>query len=108
MILLFKSAFRHAVMLCYHWTPSACPTFCAYGHDFTVEHSISCPEGGFPSLKHNEVHDLTVNMMSEVCSNVSVQPHLQPLSEETLHYQTANSDPNPHLDIAANGFWGKI
>ena len=40
-------------------------------------------------------------MLSEVCSNVSVEPHLQPLSGETLRYQTANSDPNARLDIAA-------
>ena len=33
---LHKSVFRDAVMLCYHWTPPACPTSCACGHDFTV------------------------------------------------------------------------
>ena len=45
-------------------------------------------------------------MMSEVCTNVSIEPHLQPLSGETLHFKTANSDSNARLDIAVNGFWG--
>ena len=45
-------------------------------------------------------------MMSEVCNNVSIEPHLQPLSGEALRFKTANSDCNARLDIAANGFWG--
>ena len=57
-------------MLQYHWTPPACPTFSEYGHDFTIDHSVSCPKGGFSSQQHNEVHDLTTAMMSEVCNNV--------------------------------------
>ena len=45
-------------------------------------------------------------MMSEVCTNVSIEPHLQPLSGEALRFKTANSDSNALLDIAVNGFWG--
>ena len=45
-------------------------------------------------------------MMSEVYNNVSIEPHLQPLSGEALRFKTANSDSNSPLDIAANGFWG--
>ena len=45
-------------------------------------------------------------MMSEVCNNISIEPHLQPLSGEALHFMTPNSDSNAQLDIAANGFWG--
>ena len=103
---LHKTAFRDAIALRYHWLPSACPTFCACGHSFTIEHALSCPKGGFPSLRDNEVCDLTANVLSEVCNNVVTEPHLQPLSGETLQYKTANCDDNARLDIAANGFWG--
>ena len=103
---LHKSAFHDGLLLRYHWTPLACSTSCACGHDFTIDHCISCPKGSFPSLRHNEVRDLTAQMMSEVCNNVSVEPHLQPLSGEALCFKTANSDSNARLDIAANGFWG--
>ena len=102
---LHKSAFRDGLLLHYHWTSLACPTSCACGHDFTIDHCVSCPKGGFPSLQHNEVCDLTAQM-SEVCNNVSIEPHLQPLSGEALRFKTANSDSNAQLDIAANGFWG--
>ena len=46
-------------------------------------------------------------MMSEVCNNVSIEPHLQPLSGEALRFKTANSDPNARLDIAANAASGE-
>ena len=47
--------------------------------------------------------------MSEVCNNVSIQPHLQPLSDEALCFKTASLaslESNAWLEIAANGFWG--
>ena len=57
---LHKSAFRDGLLLRHHWTPSlACPASCACGNDFTIDHCISCPKGSFPSLRHNEVRDLT-------------------------------------------------
>ena len=104
--MLHKTTFRDAIALRYHWLPFACPTSCACGHSFTIEHALSCSKGGFPSLRHNEVCDLTANLLSEVCNNVVIEPHLQPLSGETLQYKTANRDDNTRLDIAANGFWG--
>ena len=44
------------------------------------------------------VRDLIAKMMSEVCNNVSIEPHLQPLSGEALRFKTANSDSNARLD----------
>ena len=44
-----------------------------------VEHALSCPKSGFPSIRHNEVRDLTATLLSEVCHNVSFEPGLQPL-----------------------------
>ena len=86
--MLHKTAFRDAIALRYHWLLSVCPTSSACGHSFTIGHALSCPKGGFPSLRHNEVRDLTANLLSEVCNNVVTEPHLQPLSGETLQYKT--------------------
>ena len=44
--------------------------------------------------------------MTEVCHNVCTEPHLQPLSGESLAYSTANTDDEARLDISAPGFWG--
>ena len=43
--------------------------------------------------------------MSEVCNNISIEPHLQPLSDEASCFKTASSESNAQLDIAVNGFW---
>ena len=49
---------------------------------------------------------MTANLLTEVCSNVCVEPELQPLSGESLKNRTANTEDHAHLDIAANGLWG--
>ncbi len=72
----------------------------------SVEHVLSCPKGGFPSLRHNEIRDITANLLSEVYNNVCIEPHLQPISGEHLPGTTANITEGARLDIAANGLWG--
>lgn len=67
---------------------------------------MSCPAGGFPSIRHNEVRDITATLLSEVCTNVEIEPHLQPLTGEHFPLRTANSEQNARLDVAANGVWG--
>ena len=44
--------------------------------------------GGFPTIRHNEVMDITATLLSEVCHNVSIEPHLQPLSGEIITQPT--------------------
>ena len=46
------------------------------------------------------------NLLSEVCHNVSTEPHLQPVTGESLAFATSNAQDGARLDIAANGFWG--
>ena len=45
-------------------------------------------------------------MLTEVCSNVAIEPELQQLSGEVLHGGLASRDNGARLDIAADGFWG--
>ena len=104
---LHKGAFRDSLALRYGWQPANFPTNCSYSSLFSVEHALSCPKGGIPSLGHNEVRDLTANLMAEVCHNVSIEPHLQPLSGEDLHGASANTEAGARLDVAACGFWGR-
>ena len=105
---LHKGAFRDAIALRYGWLPSNIPCTCTYacGKSFTVEHALSCPLGGFPSIRHNEIRDLTANLMTEVCHNVSIEPHLQPVKGETFPAMTAHTADGARSDIAADGFWG--
>ena len=75
------------------------------GVSFTVEHALSCPRGGFLFVCHKNIHDFA-HLLKEICHNVSVEPGLQPLTGENLHYRSVIKDDQACLDIAASGFWG--
>ena len=51
------------------------------------------------------MRDLTAELLTEVCHDVEVEPHLQPLDDETFKYKTANVEDGARLDISMNGFW---
>ena len=51
---LHKGTFQDALALRYNWQPQHVPSTCACGTKFSVEHALSCPKGGFPSIRHNE------------------------------------------------------
>jgi len=74
---------QDAPTLRYGWMPSCTPSYyCACDTSFSVDHALSCPNGGFPSIRHNEVRDIAAELLSEVHHDVEVRPHLQPLSDE--------------------------
>ena len=104
---LHKGAFRDTLALHYGWTPRHVPSQCACGKRFTVKHAFSCPFGGFPSLRHNDIRDSTACLLSEVCHNVALELSPMPLSGERLRHKTANTEDGACLDIRAQGFWGE-
>ena len=103
---LHKGAFVDALSLRYGWPPPGTSTHCVCGANFSVQHALSCPCGGFLSIHHNEIRDVTANLLTEVCHDILVEPDLQPLTGETMTYTTSNSTEGARLDIAVNGFWG--
>ena len=104
---LHKSGFQDALALRYGWLPLRTPTLCACGTSFSVEHALSCPKGGLPSIRHNEIRDLTATLLIEVCSQVVTEPELQPVSQEEFSLSSANVQDGARLGIAMNGFWGE-
>ena len=103
---LHKRAFFDALALRYGWLPSSLPTKCVCGASFTVEHSLSCPKGGFTSIRHNEIRNFTAKLLTEVCNDVEVEPQLQPLTgKEFPGAAGTNTNAGARLDIAMNGFW---
>ena len=103
---LHKGAFLDALALKYRWQPLLASTDCSYGKAFTIDHALSCPKGGFPSLCHNEVRNLTTDFVSEICSNICTEPTLQPLSRDSLPGSSSSTKTGACLDITAYGFWG--
>ena len=62
--------------------------------------------GGFPTIRHNELRDFTAEKLSEVCHNVCIEPHLQPLTGEKFNFATTNVTDGARADVSAQGFWG--
>ena len=104
---LNKTAFWDAIHMRYEWKLERMPNKCICGAQFSVEHALTSPRGGFTFIQHNEIRDLTANLLSEVCHGVHTELDLQPLTGETFSLQTANGQDNARLDISARGFWGK-
>ena len=71
------------------------------GEKFDLQHALSCKKGGFGSLQHNFVRNITSSVLSEVCKDVRVKPQLQP---ETFAPSTATGN-KVRLDVCARGFW---
>ena len=73
---LHKGDFRDAVCLRYGWPLPHLPTECICGASFTVDHAFTYPHDGYPTLRHNEIRDITAQLKSEVCPNVATEPIL--------------------------------
>ena len=81
------------------------PTTCSCGVKLDYQHCMSCKKGGFVTMRHNDVRDLTANILKAVLNDVEVEPQLLPLTGEKLQYQTAIRGDEARLVIRARGLW---
>ena len=102
---LNKQEFKDALPMRYNISIKGLPETYACGSEFTCDHAMICKNGGFISLRHNDLRDITYELLSEVCKRVENEPMLQPLTGETLKYQTAKTENNAILDVSSLGFW---
>ena len=103
---LHKGAFRDALCLRYGWQPQHLPSHCSCGQLFSVSHALMCPTGGYPTLRHNEIRDLTADLLREVCHDVTVEHHLQQMTGEVTRGRTSVVGDEARLDVSACGMWG--
>ena len=104
---LTKQEFWDALHLRYGWTLLNTPSHCVCGSTFTADHAMICRHGGLTFVRHNELRDVTAELLSTVCNNVAIEPPLQPLSGESLIPLSANRQDDARADIHASGFWGR-
>ena len=102
---LSKREFWDAVRLRYKWELKKTPSHCACGHSFDVTHALSCPLGGLVILRHNEIRDITAELLTEVCKDVRKEPPLEQLSGENFPNRSANRTDEARLDVSATGLW---
>ena len=100
-----KGILRWAQPLRYRWTPKYLPSTCPCGKRFDVDHAMSYMKGGFVHRTHDDVQDLYASLLKDVCHDVEVKPHLQPLTEVVISSATFSDE--ARLDVSARGFWQK-
>ena len=102
---LNKKEFSDAIALRYGWPMDGLPSICACGTPFDQNHAMICKKGGFVCMRHDEVRDITAQMLKEVCHDVAVEPQLLPLQGEQLARRSANTSGDARVDVSARGFW---
>ena len=83
------------------------PSKCVCGEKYTVRHALSCKKGGFVAQRHDGVRNLLTSLIGKVCTNVEVEPQLQPLDNERFNLRSAVTSPEARLDFKAGGFWSR-
>ena len=65
---LSKQEFRDAIRMRYGWVLDRLPAICVCGSRFDVPHALSsCKRSGFVTLRHNELRNITADLLREVC-----------------------------------------
>ena len=83
-------------------------TLCICGDSFNLQHALSCPEGELVIIRHNELRNLTAELLGEVCKNVVIEPLLTPLTREELPKSSNKSNHQEHVcQLEGYGLTGK-
>lgn len=104
---LNKQEFFDALALRYGWHMDGLPQSCWCGSPFNTNHAMICKTGGFVVIRHDEVRDLTAQMLREVCHDVRVEPELLPTGGRSFTLRSVNTAEDARLDISARGFWAR-
>ena len=91
-LVLNKGEFGDALNLKYNRPIKGLPTKCPCGQNFNVTHAMNCKMGGFVIIRHNELRDFEANLLNKVCTDVEIEPRLQPLEGEQMTASTIDGD----------------
>ena len=103
-----KAEFSDALRMRYKHPLKNLPRFCVCSKPNSIDHALSCPNGGYTCLRHNQLRDLIAHWLTGVCKDVTSEPKLIPLSGEQLRYRSAVVSDNARLDIVARGVWSTL
>ena len=71
---------------------------------FNLQHALSCPKGGLVITRHNELRNLTAEMLGKICKKVVIEPLLRPLMGEEVP-KFSNSSNQARADVSTRGLW---
>ena len=80
------------------------PTSCPCGSEFDIQYSMSCKKGGYISIGHNDLGNLTAHVMSEVCKDTEIEPKHQYLGKSCGTSNNSNEAGHiSRLEVSGNG-----
>ena len=77
---LNKVEFRDSVFLRYRWEIPNTPRFCSCGTKNSLNHIFNCENGGYANYRHDNVRNAIAQYLRQICKDVTVGPHLIPIS----------------------------
>ena len=105
---LTRQEFNDAIALRYGWSIEGLPDICpGCSETFNESHANTCQTGGYIAMRHDEIRDLTFDMLREVCRCVDREPGLQSCSGFTFQHKSAKSETGARVDLSAIGFWNR-
>ena len=85
---LSKQIFWDSLYLRYGIPIPRLPATCVCGAKFDIQHALTCLNGGFIGIRHNNIRDFTAEILNEICQDVAVEPLLTPLTGEQFNLRT--------------------
>ena len=101
---LNKQNFVDAICLRYDLPLTDVPKKCFCGNDYSINHCLTCKNGGFVIMRHNAIRDTTHEILNQVCNDVRLEPALLPVTGEDLPPGTNIKD-GARADVSALGIW---
>ena len=92
----------------YGWKIRDMPSLCGCGKDNSYDHALSCPLGGYTSMRHNALRDTEAAIMREVCRDVKIEPGLLPVENPAILKPGTNITKGARLDISGMGVWNSF
>ena len=77
------------------------PSHCTCRDRFTVSHALSCKKRGFVVQRHDVIQNLLTSLLSKVCKDVKIEPHLLPINNEVFNPRSTVTSPEARLDTKA-------
>ena len=75
---------------------------CPCGQKYNVTNALNCKKGGFVTMRHNNLRDFEVDMLSKIVNDEETEPELQLLAGEIIEGLSGNA---LKPDIRTRGVW---
>ena len=99
---LNKSEVLDALSLRYGRPLKGLLAMCPCGQKYNITHALNCKKDGFMTMRHNNVRDFEVGMLSKIVNDVEAELELQPVTGEIIEGLSGNAS---RPDARARGVW---